>query len=118
MNRVVRRQGRYYLGDANEQACYTFTFRDDAPASLERSFIISLDHDRDWSGSPLQVVTEIVEMWEDFFLAPQLSKAKEVMEYLIKWEKTDWIDCLNEEKGRISERLTEIEEELEILFNN
>ncbi|MEK4006454.1 hypothetical protein [Paenibacillus sp. FSL H3-0333] len=115
MNKVTRRQGRYYLGDANEQACYTFQFREDAPSALERSFIISLDHDRGWSGYPLEVITEIVEMWEDFFIAPQLRKAIAVMDYLKTWEKQDKIDCLTEEKKRIELRIAEIIEELETL---
>jgi hypothetical protein len=109
----VRRQGRYYLGDPNEQACYTFTFRDDAPTSLERSFIVTLDYDRGWSGSPLEFVTELVDLWEDFFIAPQLPKAIAVMEYLKVWERQDKIDYLTEEKKRIESRIIEIIEELE-----
>lgn len=112
---MVRRQGRYYFGESEEQSCYTFQFRDDVPEALERSFIISLDYDKGWDCSPLDVITGIVEMWEDFFLAPQLQKAKDVMEYLQKWEVQDKIESLLEEQDKLKKRLCEIEEELEEL---
>lgn len=115
MNKVTRNEGRYYYGESENQASYTFYLREDAPENLERSYIIRLEHDLGWSGSPLEVATGIMEMWEDFWLAPQLPKIKDIVLYLQQWERQDKIDSLVEEKNQIEERLAEIENEMEEL---
>jgi hypothetical protein len=113
MNKLLyRTTGRYYLGDSSQQAQYVFQLREDAPKELSRSFLVKLDDDSDFSGSALDVASELEGVFEKYWISTALPKVKELIEYLEKWYDKDEYDALIEKREKLTEQLKEVENHL------
>lgn len=113
MNKLqYRTTGRFYFGRSEEQAQYVFSLRDDAPKELQRSFLIGLEKDNNFSGSALEVANEIKEVIDSYWINSDKSKIKDLVEYLEIWGDKDEYDGLIAERNRITERLSKIENKL------
>lgn len=113
MNKFLyRQQARFYLGESEEQAQYVFSFRDDAPKGLQRSFVIALDKDNMFSGSAIEVARDLQDIIDSYWINSDKSKIKAVVDYLEKWADIDEYDGLIAEKEKIEKRLGEINNEL------
>ncbi|WP_028562294.1 hypothetical protein [Paenibacillus pinihumi] len=114
MNKLLYRTvGRYYLGEAQEQARYVFQLRDDAPKELRRSFLIYLDRDGNFSGSALQVARDIKDVVDSYFLNTDKPRIAALVDYLEKWEGADHYDGLIAEREMLKRRLELVNKELD-----
>lgn len=114
MNKLLYRTvGRFYLGESEQQAQYVFQFREDAPKELERSFIIGLEKDENYSGSALEVAYELQNIIDSYWINTYKPKIAAVVEYLERWQDKDHYDGLLLEKEKLTKRLTEVNSILE-----
>ena len=113
MNKFLYRSvGRFYLGDAEQQAQYVFQLREDAPTSIRRSFLISLEKDGDFSGPALSVAYDIQTIINSYWINTDKTHIDALVEYLEKWEEKDTYDGLIEERKKLTQRVLEICDEL------
>lgn len=113
MNRVYRSEGKYNLLNPSEvSGQYVFTFRPDAPKGLQRSFLIDIEKDYTWTGTPYEVALELKEVIDSYWINTDQPKIKAVVEYLEKWVDKDRYDAMVEKKAKLSEQLAEVERDL------
>lgn len=113
MNQVYRTEGRYNLLNPSEvSAQYVFTFRPDAPEGLSRSFLIDMEMDYTWTGTPYEVALELQEVIDSYWMHSDKPRIKAVVEYLEKWDDKDRYDALVERKAKLTEQLAEVERDL------
>lgn len=112
MNKYYRTEGRYNLLSSENQAQYVFQLRDDAPDEIKRSFLIDLDKDGMFSGSPLEVARDIKDVLDSYWIHGSQERIKLLVDYLERWEDADTYDSLIEERDKLTKRLSEVEAEL------
>jgi hypothetical protein len=77
-----RTEGRFYIGDT---ARYVFQLPADAPKELERSFLVNLEKDWNYSDdetSALVLARWIHEVYESYFFHTGKSRIKALVDYL------------------------------------
>ncbi|MDG0791952.1 hypothetical protein OMP38_14625 [Cohnella ginsengisoli] len=113
MNRVYRSEGKYnWLNPSQVSGQYVFTFRPDAPEGLQRSFLIDIEKDYTWTGTPYEVALKLQEVIDSYFFNTDQPKIKAVVEYLEKWDDKDRYDALVEKKAKLTKQLAELDRDL------
>jgi hypothetical protein len=114
MNKLqYRTEGRYnILNPSDKSAQYVFKLRDDAPKTLERSFLIDLEKDGHFGGSALEVAYELKIVIDSYWINSDQPRIKALVEYLKKWDEKDEYDGLKLEREKLQTRLAEVEKKL------
>ena len=114
MNKLLyRSEGSYNILDPRDKSAqYVFQFREDAPKELQRSFLIDIEKDGNFSGTALDVAYELKSVIDSYWINTDQPRIKAVVEYLEMWAEKDEYDELKSERERLIKRLQVVENRL------